>query len=125
MGPVISPQAKQRIERLIESGVKQVGAEVLLLGPLGLIGQHEGCWHVPALLQNMHGSGLAIRSLPQGARCELDGRGIQVAGYPHGNWVGPTLLSGVQPHMECYQEEIFGPVLVCLEVIMCGLQGVV
>lgn len=52
----------------------------------------------------------------QGARCELDGRGIQVAGYPDGNWVGPTLLSGVQPHMECYQEEIFGPVLVCLEV---------
>lgn len=52
----------------------------------------------------------------QGARCELDGRGIQVPGYPDGNWMGPTLLSGVQPHMECYQEEIFGPVLVCLEV---------
>lgn len=29
VGPVISPQAKQRIERLIESGVKQVGAERL------------------------------------------------------------------------------------------------
>ena len=52
----------------------------------------------------------------QGARCDLDGRGIQVPGYPHGNWVGPTLLTGVTPTMECYQEEIFGPVLVCLEV---------
>lgn len=39
-------------------------------------------------------------------------------GYPAGNWVGPTLLSGVTPGMECYREEIFGPVLVCLEV--CG-----
>lgn len=46
----------------------------------------------------------------------LDGRGISVPGYPRGNFVGPTLLAGVQPHMECYQEEIFGPVLVCLEV---------
>ena len=37
-------------------------------------------------------------------------------GYEHGNFVGPTLLHKVQPHMECYEEEIFGPVLVCLEV---------
>ena len=28
VGPVISPQAKQRIERLIDSGVKQVGREL-------------------------------------------------------------------------------------------------
>ena len=34
---------------------------------------------------------------------------------PAGNFVGPTLLAGVQPGMQCYQEEIFGPVLVCLE----------
>jgi malonate-semialdehyde dehydrogenase (acetylating)/methylmalonate-semialdehyde dehydrogenase len=52
----------------------------------------------------------------QGARCDLDGRGVAVPGYPDGNFVGPTLLTGVQQHMECYQEEIFGPVLVCLEV---------
>ena len=37
-------------------------------------------------------------------------------GYEHGNFVGPTLLHKVQPHMEGYHEEIFGPVLVCLEV---------
>ena len=37
-------------------------------------------------------------------------------GYEHGNFVGPTLLHKVQPHMECYEEEIFGPVLLCLEV---------
>lgn len=52
----------------------------------------------------------------QGAACDLDGRGVSVPGYPHGNWVGPTILSGVTTDMECYQQEIFGPVLVCLEV---------
>ena len=39
-----------------------------------------------------------------------------MADYPQGNFVGPTLLTGVKPHMVCYQEEIFGPVLGCLEV---------
>ena len=52
----------------------------------------------------------------QGAEALLDGRGVRVPGYETGNFMGPTLLAGVKPHMECYKEEIFGPVLVCLEV---------
>jgi hypothetical protein len=52
----------------------------------------------------------------QGAECWLDGRGVVVPGYERGNFVGPTLLAGVQPHMECYKQEIFGPVLSLLEV---------
>lgn len=36
--------------------------------------------------------------------------------YEDGNFVGPTLLTNVKPDMDCYNEEIFGPVLVCLEV---------
>lgn len=52
----------------------------------------------------------------QGAEAVLDGRGVKVPGYESGNFLGPTLLAGVKPHMECYQEEIFGPVLSCLEV---------
>jgi malonate-semialdehyde dehydrogenase (acetylating)/methylmalonate-semialdehyde dehydrogenase len=47
----------------------------------------------------------------EGARLELDGRGIQVAGYPQGNFIGPTLFSGVTAQMRIYREEIFGPVL--------------
>jgi malonate-semialdehyde dehydrogenase (acetylating) / methylmalonate-semialdehyde dehydrogenase len=74
VGPVITPQAKDRIERLISSGIKE------------------------------------------GAEAVLDGRRMHVPEYPRGNFVGPTLLAGVKPHMECYREEIFGPVLVCLEV---------
>ena len=38
-------------------------------------------------------------------------------GYEQGNFVGPTLLTNVKTDMDCYNEEIFGPVLVCLEVI--------
>lgn len=74
LGPVISPQAKQRILSLVESGVKE------------------------------------------GAKLDLDGRAVTVPGYEKGNFVGPTLLTKVTPEMECYREEIFGPVLLCLEV---------
>lgn len=73
LGPLISPQAKQRCIDLIESGVKQ------------------------------------------GAQLVLDGRGVRVEGYENGNFVGPTILSNVTPDMECYKEEIFGPVLVILK----------
>lgn len=72
VGPVISPQSKQRIHNLIESGVKE------------------------------------------GAKLVLDGRNIKVAGFEKGNFVGPTILTEVTPSMQCYREEIFGPVLICL-----------
>jgi malonate-semialdehyde dehydrogenase (acetylating)/methylmalonate-semialdehyde dehydrogenase len=49
----------------------------------------------------------------EGAKLELDGRGLKVPGYPDGNFVGPTVFSGVKPGMNIYKEEIFGPVL-CL-----------
>jgi len=52
----------------------------------------------------------------QGAVCGLDGSHCDVEGYPDGNWVGPTLFSGVTTDMSIYQEEIFGPVLICIEV---------
>lgn len=74
LGPVISPQAKERIEELITSAEKE-GADIL-----------------------------------------LDGRGCKPEKYPNGNFVGPTIIANVKPHMKCYTEEIFGPVLVCLNV---------
>jgi malonate-semialdehyde dehydrogenase (acetylating)/methylmalonate-semialdehyde dehydrogenase len=76
LGPVISPEAKARIEDVIAS------AEA------------------------------------EGATIVLDGRGQKPANgkYPDGNWVGATIIGNVKPHMRCYTEEIFGPVLVCLNV---------
>jgi malonate-semialdehyde dehydrogenase (acetylating) / methylmalonate-semialdehyde dehydrogenase len=73
-GPVISPQAKQRIENFITQGVNE------------------------------------------GAKLLVDGRNCQVDGYPNGNWVGPTMFSGVTTDMEIYKNEIFGPVLCATEV---------
>jgi len=49
----------------------------------------------------------------EGASCLLDGSTCEVEGYPQGNWIGPTLFSGVSTDMTIYREEIFGPVL-CL-----------
>ncbi|WP_140626884.1 CoA-acylating methylmalonate-semialdehyde dehydrogenase [Methylibium rhizosphaerae] len=58
---------------------------------------------------------LIERGVAEGARLALDGRGVQVPGYPEGNFVGPTVLAGVKPGMAVYDEEIFGPVLVVVE----------
>ncbi|MCA2997588.1 MAG: CoA-acylating methylmalonate-semialdehyde dehydrogenase [Rhodocyclaceae bacterium] len=74
VGPVISKQAKARIEGLIAKGVA------------------EGCI------------------------LDLDGRNPNVDGYPSGNFIAPTILSGVKPHHSVYKEEIFGPVLVIVSV---------
>jgi malonate-semialdehyde dehydrogenase (acetylating)/methylmalonate-semialdehyde dehydrogenase len=71
LGPLISKQAKARVEGLIEDGVRE------------------------------------------GAKLELDGRGIQVPGHPNGNFVGPTIFSGVKTQHKIYNTEIFGPAL-CL-----------
>ena len=51
----------------------------------------------------------------EGADCLLDGSDCTVAGYPEGNWVGPTLFDQVSADMSIYQEEIFGPVLLCAQ----------
>jgi malonate-semialdehyde dehydrogenase (acetylating)/methylmalonate-semialdehyde dehydrogenase len=52
----------------------------------------------------------------EGAHMVLDGRGLKVPGYEKGYFLGPTILSGVKTSMQCYTNEIFGPVLVCLTV---------
>ena len=74
VGPVISIQAKQRIESMIAKGVSE------------------------------------------GAKLELDGRNTTVAGFEKGNFIAPTIFSGVKPHHEVYKTEIFGPVMVIVAV---------
>lgn len=82
VGPLISPEARARAERLVAASVTQ-GAELL-----------------------------------------LDGRGVVVPGFERGNFLGPTLLAGVTPGMDCYREEVFAPVLSCLAVSGAGQEGV-
>ncbi|HLX80116.1 MAG TPA: CoA-acylating methylmalonate-semialdehyde dehydrogenase [Burkholderiales bacterium] len=57
--------------------------------------------------------GLVERGVAEGAKLELDGRAASVKGYEKGNFVAPTIFSGVKPEMTIYRQEIFGPVL-CL-----------
>jgi malonate-semialdehyde dehydrogenase (acetylating)/methylmalonate-semialdehyde dehydrogenase len=59
---------------------------------------------------------LIAKGVEEGATLELDGRGIRVPGYENGNFVGPTVFSGVTTDMTIYRTEIFGPVLVVLSV---------
>ncbi|MCW8885488.1 MAG: CoA-acylating methylmalonate-semialdehyde dehydrogenase [Motiliproteus sp.] len=73
-GPLISPQAKQRVLDYIQQGKDQ------------------------------------------GAECILDGTECVVEGCPDGNWVGPTMFRGVNTDMSIYTDEIFGPVLIAIEV---------
>ena len=49
-------------------------------------------------------------AVADGADLLLDGRGVEVAGYPEGYYVGPTILGDVSAEMKICQDEIFGPV---------------
>ena len=46
----------------------------------------------------------------------LDGTKYKHPDFPQGNFVAPTIIDNVKPHMTCYKEQIFGPVLVVLNV---------
>ena len=60
--------------------------------------------------------GLLDDGVKEGAKLELDGRGIKVSGYEKGNFIGPTIFSGVTADMKVYTHEIFGPVMVIVGV---------
>lgn len=56
-------------------------------------------------------NGLIEQGVAEGAQLVLDGRSPNVPGYPDGNFVAPTIFAGVQPDMQIYKQEVFGPVL--------------
>ena len=58
---------------------------------------------------------LIAEGIAEGAECLLDGSDCTVEGYESGNWVGPTMFNKVTTDMSIYKEEIFGPVLCCME----------
>src|SRR5690606_20743301 len=58
------------------------------------------------------------RAEKAGARLLLDGRRAKApAGMEGGNWLGPTILDGVQPGSDAATIELFGPVL---SIIRCA-----
>jgi malonate-semialdehyde dehydrogenase (acetylating)/methylmalonate-semialdehyde dehydrogenase len=50
-------------------------------------------------------------AIDEGAELVVDGRGLSLQGHEEGYFLGPTLLDRVNPDMQSYKEEIFGPVL--------------
>lgn len=60
--------------------------------------------------------GLIESGTKEGAKTELDGTRPQIEGFEQGNFVGPTIFSGVKKGMSIYEQEIFGPVLSIVSV---------
>jgi malonate-semialdehyde dehydrogenase (acetylating)/methylmalonate-semialdehyde dehydrogenase len=60
--------------------------------------------------------GIIDRSVSQGAKLVLDGRGIKVKGFEQGYFLGPTILTDITTDNVAYQEEIFAPVLSVISV---------
>ncbi len=60
--------------------------------------------------------GYIEKGVEEGAELILDGRGVKVAGYEDGYFVGPTIFDNVTPEMVISKEEIFGPVLGIISV---------
>jgi malonate-semialdehyde dehydrogenase (acetylating) / methylmalonate-semialdehyde dehydrogenase len=57
-------------------------------------------------------AGYLDSGVAEGAALAVDGRSHPVTGEAaDGFWLGPTLLDHVTPEMNCYRDEIFGPVL--------------
>jgi malonate-semialdehyde dehydrogenase (acetylating)/methylmalonate-semialdehyde dehydrogenase len=61
-------------------------------------------------------TGLIASGVEEGAELLLDGRDVKVPGYEQGNFIGPTVFAKVTPQMRIYTTEIFGPVLLAMEV---------
>ncbi|MGO3740136.1 MAG: CoA-acylating methylmalonate-semialdehyde dehydrogenase [Marinomonas foliarum] len=60
--------------------------------------------------------GFVESGVKQGAQLVVDGRGINVSGHETGYFIGGCLFDNVQPNMDIYQKEIFGPVLSIVRV---------
>ncbi|MEM1295999.1 MAG: CoA-acylating methylmalonate-semialdehyde dehydrogenase, partial [Verrucomicrobiota bacterium] len=60
--------------------------------------------------------GYIDRAEQAGAKVQVDGRGVSVAGKEDGFYVGPTLIDGLDVGHEAACDEIFGPVLTVLHV---------
>ncbi len=60
--------------------------------------------------------GYIEQGVAEGATLVVDGRGVKVAGFENGYFLGACLFDNVKPGMKIYQDEIFGPVLGVMRV---------
>ncbi|KAF5858676.1 hypothetical protein ETB97_003891 [Aspergillus alliaceus] len=138
---ILLPDAKkeQALSAIVGAAFGAAGQRCMALSVLVMVGETE-TW-LPDLIKRAKGlvvsggfeedcdvgpvinpaskkriEGLITSAREEGASILLDGRGYAPAKYPKGNFVGPTIINNVTTAMQCYKEEIFGPVLVCISV---------
>lgn len=108
MSPCQSPVCRSNLADLVEK------ARALRIGP-GSSNLDLGPVISCAAKERI--TGLIESGVQEGAKLELDGRVVsRVPELTVGNYVGPTIFSGVKPGMKVYDEEIFGPVLSIVEL---------
>ncbi|HEY1393268.1 MAG TPA: CoA-acylating methylmalonate-semialdehyde dehydrogenase [Methylibium sp.] len=137
---VVMPDADldQAVDALIGAAYGSAGERCMAISVAVLVGE-VGDRIVPRLAERVHAlkimngmeldaemgpivtrqaldriSGYIAQGVQEGARLVVDGRGHKVAGHEQGFWLGGSLFDQVTPQMKIYQEEIFGPVLVCV-----------
>ncbi|MCZ2498010.1 CoA-acylating methylmalonate-semialdehyde dehydrogenase [Xylophilus sp. Kf1] len=100
---VLVGQARDWIPELVaRARTLKVGAGVEAGTDVGPLVSRAALQRVRSLIE---------RGIADGAKLELDGRQATVQGYEDGNFVGPTIFSGVTPGQSVYDQEVFGPVL--------------
>jgi len=101
-------EAQDWIPDLVERGRKLTVGPGHLNVDIGPVVSKENKLRIERLIQ---------QGVDQGAKLLLDGRNPTVpSGFESGNYVNATVLDGVTTEMNCYKEEIFGPVLCVMRV---------
>ncbi|KAL3527502.1 hypothetical protein ACH5RR_012158 [Cinchona calisaya] len=102
----VGGSAPWELELIDRAKALKVNAGTEVGADLGPVISKETKDHICKLVQS---------GVESGARLLLDGRNIVVPRYEQGNFLGPTILCDVATDMECYKEEMFGPVLLCMQ----------
>ena len=103
VGPVADPLIAAIEERMARIKVGPGAEEGSEMGPL-ITREHRD--NVASYVAN---------AASEGARVAVDGR-LDPASQREGFFLGASLLDRVEPHMHCYRDEIFGPVLSIVRV---------
>jgi len=95
-------------EKIIKAArAKKTGNGMSKNVEVGPIISGESKTRIEKLIQN---------GIDKGATLLLDGRNIIVPGGEEGNFIGPTVLGNVNTDSELYKTEVFGPVLIIINV---------
>ncbi|WP_193105493.1 CoA-acylating methylmalonate-semialdehyde dehydrogenase [Brachybacterium sp. FME24] len=92
----------------------QAEAEKLVVGP----GDDENTDMPPVITQDARDRVIRMTDEAEqaGGRVVVDGRGLTVKGFENGNFVGPTVITDLDPSHATYTDEVFGPLLVVMAV---------